>query len=58
MGGTFAAELEVSVKAKDWEENHLRPYGGGTMKLREELQDGLVIRLAEGKHYSLTDPWP
>ena len=49
MGGKFAAELEVSARKKDWENNHLKPYYGGTTKLKEELRDGLVVRLAEGE---------
>lgn len=57
VGGTLTAELEVSVRAKDWENNHLRPYVGGTTKLKEELHDGLVVRLVEGGYYSETGSW-
>ena len=48
VGGAFAAELKVPVRAKEWEDNHLRPYLGGTTRLKEDLHDGLVVRLVQG----------
>lgn len=48
--GTFAAELQVSVRAKDWKNNYLRPYCGGTTKLNQDLPDGLLVSLVEGSY--------
>ena len=48
-GKPFAAELEVG-KLKDWAKNNRRPYSDVRDTLREDLGEGVVARLCEGKH--------
>lgn len=47
--GTFMAEVEVGTR-KDWAKNHRRPYQEGRSILKEDLGDGVMVRLCEGEH--------
>lgn len=47
-GGTFMAEVEVGSRM-DWEINHARPYEEGRDILEKDFEDGVKIRLCEGK---------
>ena len=46
--GTFMAEVEVGTR-KDWAKNHRRPYDEGRSILKEDLGDGVMVRLCEGE---------
>jgi len=47
--GRFIAEVEVGTR-KDWSENRRRPYQERRSILKEDLGDGVVVRLCEGDH--------
>jgi hypothetical protein len=46
--GIFAAEIEVAQKRKDWEDYHWKPYGEKEDLFKEDLGNGLMIRLCLG----------
>ena len=47
--GTFIAEVEVGTRM-DWAKNHGRPYQGRRDILKENFEDGVMLRLCEGQY--------
>jgi hypothetical protein len=45
---SYIAEMEVG-SVKDWAENRARPYSGEMSIFTKELDDGVIVRLCEGR---------